>query len=68
MRSFLATISVLAVAASADAQTLPAGALDILRYDDGTVTGENSIVRICGDFDPVQTIDKTWGRIKATYR
>jgi WD40 repeat protein len=39
------------------------------RYDDGTVTGENSIVRICGDFDPVQTVDdKTWGRLKATYR
>jgi hypothetical protein len=39
------------------------------RYDDGTVTGENSIVRICGDFDPVQTIDnQTWGRLKATYR
>lgn len=41
---------------------------DGTRYDDGTVTGENSIVRICGDFDPVQVEEQTWGRVKATYR
>lgn len=38
------------------------------RYDDGTVTTENSIVRICGGFTPVATRRTSWGRLKAWYR
>jgi len=41
---------------------------DGARYDDGTVTTENSVVRICGDFTPVDARPTTWGKLKASYR
>jgi len=41
---------------------------DHTRYDNSVVTGENSVVVICGNFTPVTARRTTWGRLKASYR
>ena len=41
---------------------------DGTRYDNNVVTGEDSVVRICGDFTPVSARRLTWGSVKGIYR